>query len=48
VDRFVPVDMYVPGCPPTPEALFDGILKLQEQIMQRRVFYKKPPEAVQA
>ena len=35
VDRFVPVDIYVPGCPPTPEALFDGILKLQERIMQK-------------
>jgi NADH-quinone oxidoreductase subunit B len=40
VDRFVPVDMYVPGCPPTPEALFDGILKLQDIIMQKRVFVK--------
>ena len=34
VDRFVPVDIYVPGCPPTPEALFDGVLKLQERIMK--------------
>jgi NADH-quinone oxidoreductase subunit B len=42
VDRFVPVDIYVPGCPPTPEALFDGILKLQERIMQKRVFVKQP------
>src|SRR5499425_306237 len=44
VDRFVPVDIYVPGCPPTPEALFDGILKLQERIMQRRVFVKQPDQ----
>ena len=48
VDRFIPVDMYVPGCPPTPEALFDGILKLQDQIMQRRVLSQKPPEQVKA
>ena len=43
-DRVVPVDIYVPGCPPTPEALFDGILKLQDQIMQKRVFTKQPDE----
>ena len=44
VDRFVPVDIYVPGCPPTPEALFDGILKLQERIMQKRVFVTQPDQ----
>ncbi len=44
VDRFVPVDIYVPGCPPTPEALFDGILKLQERIMLKRVFVTQPKE----
>lgn len=47
VDRFVPVDMYVPGCPPTPEALFDGILKLQKRIMQKRVFVTQPKEVRQ-
>jgi NADH-quinone oxidoreductase subunit B len=40
VDRFVPVDIYVPGCPPTPEALFDGVLKLQQKIMRQKVFIK--------
>ena len=31
-DRFLPVDVYVPGCPPRPEALIQGILELEDQL----------------
>ena len=37
-DRIVPVDIYVPGCPPTAEALVYGILQLQKKIKRKNVF----------
>jgi len=43
VDRVVPVDVYVPGCPPTPESLMFGILKLQEQVAEFQKTGARPP-----
>ena len=51
IDKFLPVDVYIPGCPPTPQALIHGMIQLQKKIDKQSIrkvrWYRKGPDSVE-
>jgi NADH-quinone oxidoreductase subunit B len=51
IDKYLPVDVYIPGCPPTPQALIHGLIQLQKKIDKQSIrhvrWYQKGPDSVE-
>jgi len=51
IDKFLPIDVYIPGCPPTPQALIHGLIQLQKKIDKQSIrkvrWYRKGPDSVE-